>query len=225
MGKGHYREFGTSLTDYALFEFLSKMSEMVNRNPDNYPRLLKDQYGLLKDAVVGFYTGNEAKANDVAVRIRILVHSTSESQPLLFLVAANYLELSIYHKPASKDAIFVMNQPMRLSGDGAAVFIRDDFTSPSYVMVPLSRWWTEEYLIMGAIRSSKKQIVVDVANKDGGAHIDPKVPLRHAVASAPPLFVGSKDKSFRPNLARIIVAQAGNELLNYIERHFPNVTG
>ena len=41
---------------------------MVTRTPAGYLQLLTEQYGLLKDAVDGFYSGIEAKANDVAVR-------------------------------------------------------------------------------------------------------------------------------------------------------------
>jgi hypothetical protein len=130
--------------------------------------------------------------------------------------------LNIYHKLPSRDADYVVNQRIRLSGDGAAKIDRDDFTSIAYTLVPPKRWWNEEYLIMGGTRSSKKQIVLDVANKDGGAHVDSKVPISHAVASEPPLVLGRNEKAIRPNLARSTVAQAGNELLNYIERHFPS---
>jgi len=30
-------------------------------------------------------------------------------------------------------------------------------------------------LVIGEVRSSKKQVVIDVANKDGGAHVDDDV--------------------------------------------------
>jgi hypothetical protein len=188
--------------------------------------LLKDQYGLLKDAVDGFYAGNEAKANDVAVRIRTLVHNTDQSKALLSRVATNYKDLPIYHRANTTHhpkAVFVLNQPIQMGSDGKSKFIRDDFTSPDYILVSLERWWNEDYLVIGAIRSSKKQVVLDVANKDGGAHVDPEVPLRHVAASEPPLIFSVNENAVRPNLARSTVAQAGNELLNYLERHFPSI--
>lgn len=200
---------------------------MVLRHQSNYLVLLQDQYDLLKDAVEGFYAGREAKANDIAVRIRTLVHHTGDeprdSRSLLSFVNPNYLDLDIYHKPPSSTAIWSISQPIRLSGDGKSGFIRDDFSSPNYVLVPLKRWWTEQYLIIGSMRSSKKQLVLDVANKDGGAHVDNEVPARHAMASEPPFLIGLNENVVRPNLARSAVAQAGNELLNYLERHFAQV--
>ena len=57
--------------------------------------------------------------------------------------------------------------------------------------------------------------------KDGGAHVDPDVPRRHVIASEPPFVIGvTKDNLVRPNFARLTVAQAGNELLDYLYRHF-----
>lgn len=64
---------------------------MVTRSQTGYTRLLKDQYELLRDAVSDFYAGNEARANDVAVRIRVLVHNTQTSKALLSYVAQDYI--------------------------------------------------------------------------------------------------------------------------------------
>lgn len=132
----------------------------------------------------------------------------------------------IYHKPMiSPEAVFVLSQPIRFGDNGKCEFVRDDFTSADYKLVPLEHWWTEEYLVIGSNRSSKKQVVLDVANKDGGAHVDEEVPVRHAAASEPPVIFGADKNLIRPNLARSTVAQAGNELLNFIERHFPSIVG
>jgi hypothetical protein len=199
----------------------------VSRTPEGYLRLLKDQYELLKEAVDDFYEGKDRKANDAAVRIRTLVHNTNQSTSLLSLIAADYMDLLIYHRisTANPKAVFVLKQPISMGGDGKSKFIRDDFSNPEYSLVPLRRWWTEDYLIIGTVRSSKKQVVLDVTNKDGGAHVDPDVPFRHVTTSEPPLIFGLNEHAVRPNLARSTVAQAGNELLEYLERNFPVVTG
>lgn len=199
---------------------------MVARSQAGYVKALKEQYELLKDAVSAFYAGNEARANDVAVRIRVLVYNSKTSKALLSYLAPDYLKMPIYHKPtASPKAVLLVKQSIRFSADGKSEVVREDFTSADYKLVPLERWWTEDYLVIGSIRSSKKQIVLDVANKDGGAHVDGEVPVRHAAASEPPITFGYNQNLIRPNLARSTVAQAGNELLNFIERHFPSIVG
>jgi hypothetical protein len=193
----------------------------ITRDPANYPNMLNEQYGHLRAGVEDYYSGHLARANDIAVRIRTLVHSTTGSRPLLGFMDANYGSLDIYHKPTSPKVVFTIKQQVQFSGDGTAKFVREDFTNPGYELVPLTRWWMEAYLVFGTERPSKKDIILWAANKDGGAHVDDKVPEAFAIASEPPVRFAVNDVLVsQPNLARSTVAQAGCELLNYIERHF-----
>ena len=59
------------------------LSEMVTRSQAGNAKLLKDQSALLKDSVDDFYAGVEAKAIEIAVRIRTLIHNTSSSHAFL----------------------------------------------------------------------------------------------------------------------------------------------
>lgn len=194
---------------------------MVRRNQTGNAQLLKDQYDLLKHSIDDFYRGIDAKAIDIAVRIRTLVHDTSSSHAFLATFDPNYRSLDIYRRrPPAAKVVFSIPAGIQLSGDGTKKFIKDDFGSGQHELVTLEHWWTDQYLVIGTVRSSKKEVVLDVANKDGGAHVDAEVPSRHAAASEPPFQFGVNDNFVRPNLARVTVAQAGNELLDYIERHF-----
>ena len=167
---------------------------MVTRTQEGYSQLLRDNYGLLKDSVQGFYDGNYAKALEIAVRLRTLVHQSDgrpgqiPSRPLLHFIDSEYLKLSIYRKMlVSPGAVFALNQRIQIGAGSVPKFLRAEFTNPPYSLVTLEQWWTNEYLALGKIRSSKKQITLDVANKDGGAHVDANVPIRHAAASEPPV--------------------------------------
>lgn len=194
---------------------------MITRSPAGNAKALKEQYELLKNALNDYYAGVEVRAIDVAVRIRALVHDTKDSHAFLATMDPNYRTLDIYHRPPlGKNVVFAIRQGIQMSGDGKSKSIRDDFKLGFHELVPLERWWTEEYLRIGPVHSSKSQIVLDVANKDGGAHVDPNVPARHIAASEPPIRFGVNENSVQPNLARSTVAQAGNELLDYLERHF-----
>jgi hypothetical protein len=138
---------------------------MVTRSPAGNARVLKDQYDLLKDALNDYYAGIEAKAIEVAVRIRTLVHDTDKSHAFLASIDPKYAQLDIYRKPPPrKNAVFAIPTGIQMSGDGkTSKIIRDDFALGLHELVPLERWWTEEYLIIGQFRSSKKQVVLDVA--------------------------------------------------------------
>lgn len=200
---------------------------MITRSSVGNAKMLKEQYDLLKDAVNDYYAGVEVKAIEAAVRIRTLVHQTDKSHAFLATIDPNYRSRNIYHKrpiaPApGSTVVFSIMQGVQMSADGTSKLLRDDFTLGCHELVSLEVWWTEPYLKLGpAVQSSKKDVVLDVANKDGGAHVDPDgVPPRHAIATEPPFQFGVNDNFVRPNLARSTVAQAGNELLDYLERHF-----
>jgi hypothetical protein len=63
---------------------------MVTRTPAGNAKLFKEQYGLLKAAVNDYFDGVEARAIDIAVRIRTLVHATGISHAFLATIDPNY---------------------------------------------------------------------------------------------------------------------------------------
>lgn len=201
---------------------------MTRRNPGNDGKLLRDQYGRLKDAVAGFYEGKEVQALNIAVTLRVLLHETGNSCSLLSRLNRNYWELDIRDKPLDRRAVFVVPVRLEITGDGTRRMVRPNFVSPAYQLVPLSRWWNDEYRSLGAVRLSKKTIVLNVANKDGGAHVDSIIPDSHAMLSEPPFFFGldqgGRKLLMQPNLAYGVTAQAGCEMEDYLERHFPEFT-
>lgn len=200
---------------------------MATRHPANDMKLLQDQYARLKDAIEGFYSGKEVQALNVAITLRVLVHETSNSESLLSRLRQDYWDLTIQHKPLNPKAVFVVPISLQIGGDGTRRVIRRGFDSPSYQLVPLRRWWNDDYQPLGKTRLSKKTIVLNVADKDGGAHVDDKVPNSHATLSEPPFRFGMKNGEqelwTQPNLAYGITAEAGCEMQDYLERHFPSI--
>jgi hypothetical protein len=197
---------------------------MVTRTPAGNAKLFKEQYGLLKAAVNDYFDGVEARAIDVAVRIRTLVHDTGSSHAFLDTIHPNYKQLDTYRKPqpTGKNVFSWMPVAIQMTvGGGDSKILRDDFTKGQHELVPLGRWWTDAYLIIGKVRSSKRQVVLDVANKDGGVHVGRGCSQSAHSGDTAPFQFGVNGTFLRPDLARGTVAQAGGELLDYIERHFP----
>jgi hypothetical protein len=199
---------------------------MAKRNRDNDINLLREQYKRLVDAVDGFYSGHEFHALNVAVILRLLVHTTRRSHPLLARLDRKFWDLTIQHKsldPRAEGFSVMVN--LRISGDGTAQLARSDFASPSYQLVPMRRWWKNDYQVVGTVRLSKEQIILNVANRSGGAHIDDTVPDIHATLVEPPFQFGVEKGGekilIQPNIAYAIVAQAGYEMQDCLERHFP----
>jgi hypothetical protein len=200
---------------------------MAIRHPNNDKNLLQAQYVRLKDGLDGFYAGKDVQALNAAITLRVLVHETKNSKSLLSRLNPDYWDLTIKHKPLNPKIVFNVPISLQIGGDGTKRVIRGDFNSPSYQLVPLRQWWNDDYQPLGDIRLSKRTIVLNVADKDGGAHVDSAVPDSHATLSEPPFMFGMDNGGqqlfMQPNLAYGIAAQAGCEMQEFLERHFRHV--
>jgi hypothetical protein len=200
---------------------------MAKRNPANDINLLKEQYKRLVNAVDGFYAGDEFQALNIAVTLRVLVHKTRTSHPLLARLDRAFWDLTIQHQPLNpkSTSIFCVPIALRISGDGISRVVRSDFASPNYQLVPMLQWWKHDYQPIGTIRLSKERIILNAANRAGGAHVDDTVPDAHVALAQPPFYFGTDNGGektlMQPNIGYGIVAQAGCEMQDCLERHFP----
>jgi hypothetical protein len=159
---------------------------MVVRNPGNDGNLLKLQYARLREALEGYYAGKEEQVLNVATTIRVLIHDkpSTGSRSLLSRLNPDYWDLTIYDKPPlSTKAVFALRTPLVMTGGGVNRIVRPTFFAPLYQDVSLKVWWTSDYQPLGATWLSKEKIVLNVADKDGGAHVDDKVSETHATLS------------------------------------------
>jgi len=203
---------------------------MVTRHPGTDGNLLKAQYDRLRDALDGYYAGKQEQVLNVAATIRVLIHDRpgTDSRSLLSRLNPDYWDLTIYDKPPlSPNTAFAMRTPFVMTGGGPTRKVRPAFIAPLYQQVSIKVWWASDYQPLGGKWLSKETIVRTVADKDGGTHVDDKVPDTHATLSQPPVRLGTEgggQLSFiQPNMAYDITAQAGCELQECLERHFPFV--
>ena len=181
----------------------------------------------MRDALEGYYSGKEEQVLNVATTIRVLIHDkpATGSRSLLSRLNPDYWDLTIYDKPPlSPKTVFAIRTPLVLTGGGASGIVRPTFVAPLYQQVSLRQWWTSDYQPLGAVWLSKEKIVLTVADKEGGTHIDDKLPDTHATLSEPPFRFGMDNGGqqlfIQPNMAHGITSQAGCELQECLERHF-----
>src|SRR6266550_8517482 len=90
---------------------------MVARTSQGYSQLLRDNYTLLRDSVEGFYAGNYAKALEIAVRLRTLIHQSDArpgqipSRPLLDFIDPGYLIFAAWLRPLFRKDWVVYSKP------------------------------------------------------------------------------------------------------------------
>jgi hypothetical protein len=91
---------------------------------------------------------------------------------------------------------------------------------PGYLRLKFNDWWKKEVVNNRGSSYSRMDLVINVANKDGGAHIDPALPSEYYSIknSELSLIVDGMETRFDRNIVYASVAQIGWELLNSIDR-------
>jgi len=199
--------------------------------------MLKEQYGFLKRSIASAIRGNLDEALRIATTLRVLVHETAASKPLLKQVVPNYLQITILDIPAAPLSkagaqrvfyIGVAVQMNSVTGVRPAV----DLTNPppGQKLVVLGSWWNRELLIFTdkgqRFVFTRKQLILTLANKEGGAHVDTSLPPGYEkfVTESPLRFVVSDVPSDTVHLARYAAVQAAAQMCECLERNFPSVT-
>jgi len=143
---------------------------------------LAEQLQFLEASADGFDKGFEAEAKRLAVTIRVLLHETASSHSLLGQLGqlnVDFLDTCLPDQPGNLFAhgglVFQMVGPkgVRWSAQLSDV--------PYTAMKPFADWWDAPVFRddLGSVLS-RRELVLTMANKDGGAHIDPALSTTYA---------------------------------------------
>lgn len=193
-----------------------------------------EQFGFLRSSVGAFLAGDRAEALRVAVAIRVLVHETSMSHPLLKQLDPDYLAMPVpdpitmmpgIREAARDGTIGALSSVPTFTGGPVRTFRVD------YGSLPLQEWWSGIPVLVasdeeGPWQFTRKNLVLTLANREGGAHIDPTgVPERHAaLVTDRPVRVSGAFYSDTLDQARWTVAQSGAELGAALLRRYPELS-
>lgn len=170
------------------------MSE-YSQTKDELLAHLRDQINFMIASAISFDNGFEGEAKRLAIAIRILVHDTSRSTALLTqlrkmdilfydsasvfdsrnLLPSNCLTMLRFSKKEGKDMV----------GDYVAPLNDLSPARNKNKKVGFSRWWnrTTMYKEKEGNEFTRRDLVLTVADKEGGAHIDPKLDKAYAKLS------------------------------------------
>jgi hypothetical protein len=194
---------------------------------------LAEQRGFLNRSVQAFEVHPE-EALRIATTIRVLVHETSVSKPLLGLLCADYRQLPILDKapPTTKTPtgviLYYCGVGMRLTIDkGVQPII--DLSLLRGQLVPLETWWNQCLLIFtdekgNRVVFTRKSLLLTLANREGGAHVDTDLPPeyeRYILNSSLPIKCMVNDiETDYFNVARFAAVQSAVQLIDCLDRNF-----
>lgn len=156
------------------------MPEVTNQELQEH---LMDHLAFIESSAISFDNGFENEIKRLAVSIRVLVHDTSQSTSLMALLEQKnikYVDTSMPYPENSKISHSGLVQ-VSLSASGRAskpLPLLDD--GPFSRMVSFELWWNGIIFVdKDGNEFSRKDIVLSLANKDGGAHVDKKLDQKY----------------------------------------------
>jgi SEC-C motif len=161
----------------------------VIQSPDDLARHLEEQIGFLRASAQAFDDGVEAEAKRLATVIRVLVHDTARSRSLLGLLGLKetlwFLDTSRHRNTPGMAPNFVSESLTSLEiSPGALRHVAPlDDLPPSRRGPParVEAWWKTPVLTdADAMTFSRRDLVLALANRDGGAHVDPELGSAYA---------------------------------------------
>ena len=153
------------------------MSAKISQHLFELESHLEDHLGFLRSSADAYDLGHDGEAKRLAVSLRVPLHDTASSHSLLGQLArldASFLSTALPHDAGN------------IGTHGGLVMVAAAGTATKYVAmlddVPFQRWlpfkeWWNETVFMDDRRAflSRRQLILAVANQDGGAHVDPSL--------------------------------------------------
>ena len=141
--------------------------------------MLNEQTELLHSSLTAFYDGKFAESLRIATIIRVLVHETGRSKPLLKQARPDGLDLEIPdladEPKAGLEHLFRFVVSVRLGS--ASVVPAVDLQSSHYARTSIGSWWNRAIFMFKSkdgtrVSLRRRDVILTLANKEGGTHVD-----------------------------------------------------
>jgi len=146
---------------------------------------LREQVGFILASVEAFHAGKQAEAKRMATALRVLVHDTDRSHSLLSQLGLKHRILyydtgTTVTDPGIASAFSLAGMTLAITKDGPKSFwsanLDPDDEMKDCTRRPFHSWWNRPVMKDNRHQFfSRRAFVLAVADKDGGAHVDPEL--------------------------------------------------
>lgn len=176
---------------------------------------LQQQLAFLENSCVAYDAGEHREAIRIAVSLRLMFHDTRNSTSLLTHLGARDVEL--LSTCPIRESIAYGESFESLCGFSSIAGITAKLgNSSTFIQISASDWWQQSVIGLGKDRNlSRKIIALTAADKDGGAHVDEKLPEEYELLTRGlwEQRVGERS-GLVPDHQLIYLRQMGYEILN-----------
>jgi len=154
----------------------------------DFKKRLHEQLGFLTRSAAAFDQGHREEALRIATVLRVMFHDTGNSTSLLkHLNALNVIIRSTAPDRKKQDAALKGRKIVgefswslaSISPSDGGKFLPCTDASASHRTIPASEWWEETFAHINGVAYTRKLVVGWAANKDGGAHVDDRLPSEY----------------------------------------------
>jgi len=161
------------------------MSSEYRQSKEELQQHLRDTIQALELSVHALERGFEGEAKRLAAAIRVLVHDTQSSKSLLGQLGQKTISFYDTCIPRQNHTYITYSglTATNLTPQGATYVALLDELPPDYSprWVSFDEWWNRVIFIdQEGSETSRKDLILAVANTDGGAHVDPVLDEKYA---------------------------------------------
>lgn len=200
------------------------MVQQTKKELDNH---LKEQLEFLRSSCNSYDNGFEGEAKRIASIIRILLHDTNKSKSLLSLLdmknTLDFLDSSMELEVPGATRVGGYAGLVSIASNG---YVSDLDNGLNSKKVNFDKYWNKTILIDKENKNfTRKNIILYLANKDGGSHVDPKLDKKYAELSRNNSigwirFENGKDTCPINGVELATVRQIGHEILKTLIPHY-----
>ncbi len=206
------------------------------RSDEELMDLLKEQFQFLKASCAAYDDGFINESKRLSVVIRLLLHDTGNSTSLLKHLDSkniNFIDTSL---PLNRNNL-LSHQGLTIiaAGSEGATYVPRCLAPPSPAVGPpkdldFDSWWNGVVLIdQNRTEFTRRDLVLTLSNKEGGAHVDPKLDLRFAALiknySMGWVFTSPDKEEPIHSIELASIRQIAYEVINSLEKRFPKLYG
>jgi hypothetical protein len=197
-------------------------------------KAFNEQRHLLKKAIEEMENGDLISALHVATIVRVLVHETGASKPLLKRLDSNYLELPILERrpepsqpnPKGMSSVtFFSPISAQIKFPEGKIALMTEIHAEWYMDSKIGVWWSQTpcMVLPGVGAVTRKEVVLGLSNKEGGAHVDDDISEKYKNLLESKFFCAQVNgvEIVPLNQSRLTAGRIGVELLESLNRNFP----
>ncbi len=163
------------------------MSSRVPQTIQELEAHLKEQTAFLEASAESYDRGFQGEAKRLAVGIRLLVHDHGSNKALLAqldrLDSTRFYDSGIPNTPGNLSTYSGLVVTAHTKTGAEYMPMLDDHQLGPGEWLAFARWWETTIFVDNKKRlASRKDLILSMANQDGGAHVDPALNATYSAA-------------------------------------------